>query len=445
MTAPSPFDVSRAIANNVGRGAQTARDENAIERILSQASQSGNPQVLQDSIGKILSQVSPERQGPAMQYLQNAYATVQQKQEKAKAEREGRAAADQAGYTYGAPPQVQAQQTKDTAKSGRLAQYGLGGGQPQGQVASVGGTPVAPNSIQPNQEALPNPVQSPFKKMTDDQLVLASGAPDKEVSEPAKEELKSRQEERKLNREEKTAERTYHSKTSLPAIEAASKVVRAAPSKKGLINQHRRDIDSGNVTGYGQFLADKTGWEIFRNPEAARARSAAKQYFIQSLNSLAAGARPNIFLEQQLSAGQTQIGREEEANQTVLDLMEFTDDLEEQRARYILEEAEKDEKVFGFAKNDVERRADKRMIPYAEQREDEMAYTIRKRHEDELDDEKLVKEVISGNIPNGTPLTLRMANILMLKNNDDEAKAQAEAKRLGFIIPKEQTYTKSRK
>ena len=254
------------------------------------------------------------------------------------------------------------------------------------------------------------------------------------------EDLSFRKEEAKKTEFQK--DREYHTKTSQPIIESATKIVNSAPAKKGLINQHRRDIASGNVSGYGQFVADKTGWEIFRSPEAARSRSAAKQYFIQSLNSLANGARPNVFIEQQLSAGQTQIGREEEANQSVLDLMEFTDDLQEHRARLELQLAKEDEDKYGYPRNDIARRAENMMIPYAEQREDEMAYTIRRRTEEKLSDDDIIKEIYEGKIPQGTPLTPRMANILRIKNNEDLKKAQSEAKRLGLIFPTEETLRK---
>ena len=178
------FLAARDIGNKLGAGIRESRDENAIESILSQASQSGDPQMLQDSIGKILSQVSPERQGVAIQYLQNAYSNVEKRrQEGLRAQ-----AARQGGYDPYAPPQVQAAQVREGAKGKRLAQYGLGaqGGQPaQAQ--------VTPEATQPSQGAPTD--QAPasiFKRLTDDQLVVASGSPDREVSEPAKQELKLR-------------------------------------------------------------------------------------------------------------------------------------------------------------------------------------------------------------------------------------------------------------
>lgn len=110
---PSPFEASRAIGNNIRAGLTQGRDESAIENILSQAMQSGNPEVLQDSIGRILSQVSPERQGAAIQYLQGSLSNVQKKQDMARTEQRERNAAQEAGYTYGAPSQVQTQQIKN--------------------------------------------------------------------------------------------------------------------------------------------------------------------------------------------------------------------------------------------------------------------------------------------------------------------------------------------
>ena len=74
------FQTANQIGTNLSQAFTQRKDENAIESILSQASQSGDPAQLQGAIGKILSQVSPERQGPAIQYLEQVYNNVQQKQ-----------------------------------------------------------------------------------------------------------------------------------------------------------------------------------------------------------------------------------------------------------------------------------------------------------------------------------------------------------------------------
>lgn len=219
------FQIGHNIGSNFSNSIARVKDENAIESILSEAMGTGDPQVLQNSIGKILSQVSPERQNVALQYLQNAHTNILKKQEQKKLEEQGRQAAKEGGYTYGAPPQVQAQQIKGKqlspqekaaqitadAKKERLASvYGSGGSSsPQiagaespGVIASSAVQPPflpgkAPNQPQQPQQAIP---KSPFRDMTEDQLIIASGSEDRQISEPAKQEIRRRQEEIKANK-----------------------------------------------------------------------------------------------------------------------------------------------------------------------------------------------------------------------------------------------------
>lgn len=109
MSSPSPFAVAREIGTNLHKAFREQKDENAIERILSESMQSGDPKVLQNNIGKILSQVSPERQGPALQYIQGLHSNIVKKQEQQQQfERER-----QAGLTPGLAPAVQAQQLRN--------------------------------------------------------------------------------------------------------------------------------------------------------------------------------------------------------------------------------------------------------------------------------------------------------------------------------------------
>lgn len=79
---PSPFEVAQKTSNNLNKSFKRVQDENAIDNILSEAMESGDPEVLHDSIGKILSQVSPERQGLAVQFLQNRMQRIESQKEK---------------------------------------------------------------------------------------------------------------------------------------------------------------------------------------------------------------------------------------------------------------------------------------------------------------------------------------------------------------------------
>jgi hypothetical protein len=293
------------------------------------------------------------------------------------------------------------------------------------------------------------PSEGKFSKISDQDIVEATAIDPtlgKALRDAKDAEVRSFEGKEKEIRRKFEADREYHSKRSDPIINAAEQVVKNAPINRTLIQQQRRDIASGNTSGVIPFLVEKLGLESYRDPESARFKTASKQRFVESIHELGgAGARPNQFIEQQLTSAQPALGRSEEANQGVLDLEEFIEDMKLQRAKYELELAEQDLEKFGYARNDISQRADKMMKDYTEQRQDEMAYDIRKRHEDNLDDTQLVQEIVSGNVPYDTPLTMRVARILMIKNNDDEKKATAEAKRLGFRFPTEKTYSRGTK
>ncbi|MGJ0428485.1 hypothetical protein [Methylobacter sp.] len=280
-----------------------------------------------------------------------------------------------------------------------------------------------------------------FENIPEENIIRAEAMGIKGLGESKQRKIKEKNDIEKAKRQAFESDREYHSKTSEPIIKEATSILKEAPLKKGLIDQQRRDIASGQTSGLIPFLVEKTGADIYRNPESSRFKTASKQRFVESLHQLgAAGARANQFIEQQLVGAQASLGRSEEANQTVLDLEEFVDDLKAERAKIELQLADEDNAKYGYARNDIARRADKKMTEYANQRQEEMAYDIRKRHEQNMSDEDLTKEIIMGNITPDTPLTLRTARILMIKNNDDERKAQAEAKKLGFRLPNEKTY-----
>lgn len=110
MTLPVSFQVAQGIGNNLSRAFTDVKDSNEIDRIL-QESMNGGPEELQNNIAQILSQVSPEKQGTAIQFLQNRMQNIEQKK---KAE-QTRLAETQAGVTPGLHPTLQAQQLRNAA------------------------------------------------------------------------------------------------------------------------------------------------------------------------------------------------------------------------------------------------------------------------------------------------------------------------------------------
>jgi len=289
MTTPSPFMVARDIGNNLGSAFKRVQDENAIEGILSQAMSSGSPEVLQNSIGKILSQVSPERQGMAVQYLQGKLSDIQKKQEQEKQFKREK----DAGLVPGINPTAQAKIYGEQAKSGRLAQYGLGGQQlpSQGQMGQQGQSQYnlpnaqngTPPSLQggehPRAQMQPQSAQSVFRNLNDDQLVQAQSHPDIEVRQGAAAEQKRREAERTINQKEtkrtRDEELQFH-KESQKYDEELFKQTKIAKNQIETIKNIVKAVASGNVTptslasifkGMGQ-IGDKISEALINKDEA---------------------------------------------------------------------------------------------------------------------------------------------------------------------------------
>lgn len=69
MTGPSPFDIARAIGQNIGQYQQDERESSIIDRILNQAQSGGG---YQQAINQLLSsRISPQRQQMALGAIQN--------------------------------------------------------------------------------------------------------------------------------------------------------------------------------------------------------------------------------------------------------------------------------------------------------------------------------------------------------------------------------------
>jgi hypothetical protein len=338
-------------------------------------------------------------------------------------------------------------QTQKTVVSEMLKQQGKESilGQKQSFLNKILNKQTSGNDI--NQESqLPQSEQdNDLSGLSDEDIIQAENMGLKGLREAKNAQITKKTKEEQQKRGEFESDRAFHSKISEPILKAAESTVREAPIKKGLIDQQRRDIASGDTSGIFPFLVDKLGLESFRDPASSRFKTASKERFVASVHELgSSGARANQFIEQQLVAAQAALGRDPEANLSVLDLEEFINDAKTKRSELELEMAEQDIEKLGYAKNDISRRADKLMKPYMEQRQDEMAYDIRKRHEDQMDDQKLTQEIVSKKVTPDTPLTIRAARILMIKNNDDEKAAAAEAKRLGYKIPSDQTYMRQK-
>lgn len=452
MSSPSPFQIGREAGNNFGNAFARVKDENAIERILSEAMGSGDPEALQGSITKILSQVSPERQGPAMQVLQNAYSNVQKrqdqsrlenqkKQEQLRLENQGREAAQQGGYTYGAPPQVQAQQLKDRSKNQRLSQYGLSSDQnvpsnlsnaQNGTNPYSGGIRSVQDGKEENSQLLPNSGQSIFKKLTDDQLVVASGAPDREVSEPAKAELKRRADERGLDQKKTDATRKYHTEISQDILKENEKDAKNLVQSESALGLMENAITGKDLSFWSpDNLAEITGIEAFRSPEGALFKTAGKEFFLGTLTS--AGARPNQFIEQQIVEMLPKIGRSTAANLSVSRAFRNEIDLKKEKVRLTRDLADELESKLGYVPRNIGQIRDQKLKEYADKKQKELNNDLRAfKSIEEKSKQSFMK------VDPGTPISKVVAKAILdqydKKDPDRAKKAAKQAEELGYTF-----------
>lgn len=412
---PSVFQAALGVGTNVSNALRESRDTNAIESILSQAMQSEDPQVLQNSIGKILSQVSPERQQTAIQYLQNAYNNVQKKAEKQQAMQ----AAKEAGYTYGVPDVVAAQQVKDSAKSNRLAQYGLGG---QDQNAAMN-FPDTQGQTQPqNQQG-----QSVFQKLNDNQLVTLTGAPDREVSEPAKAELKRRDEERNLKEKKSESWTKFGMERAKKVLDKTEEIAQSLPIKQTSLKLLNDAISSEKLEWWSlDNLAELTGVEAFRSKEGSIFKTATKEYFLNNISR--AGARPNQWIEQQIADMMTKIGRTTAANLSVSRALQNEVDLDEERVR-LTEEVFNELRSEGKDVGELGPIVNKRLKDFAEKKQDELFNDLRAIKAIDTSEPQTFNKVAEG-----TKISQVMIRALYEAYDKDPSKAAKAARKLGYSI-----------
>lgn len=404
MGSPSPFEVSRTIGNNLAGSFKKVQDENAIESILSEASKSGDPEVLHQTIGKILSQVSPERQGAAIKYIESAYDRVQEKQklnrelEQKEKVRQGEM---EAGVTPGLHPTVQAQQLKNK--------------QPAKAEGGVTAQPVPPAVAQ----AIPK-ILDENKNAKADELAVAfdaSGIP--RIFSNSYIENRRREDESKVKR---------HTDISQKVLEKADTIAEQIPQKKSALGLMKDAIARKDLSFWSfDNLAELTGIEGLRSSEGALFKTAGKEYFLGNLGR--AGARPNQWIEQQISDMLTKIGRSTEANLSVSRALENELDLDEERVRLTETISNDLENKLGYVPRDVGNRVNSQLKMYAERRQKELFNDLRAiKAIGEGKDETFMK------VEEGTPVSKLVAKALLKKYKNDPKIASEEAKKLGYAF-----------
>lgn len=431
MSVPVAIDAARRISDNLGKGIREARDQNNIDRILSEAMKANNPEVFQNSISQILSQVSPENQGTAIQYLQSRYKELKDQQLLEKQTK----AALASGINPHLDPALQKVQYEHMLQNARARSFGLN--LPDQSIIPASDAPAQGSKLAPgtppmmlaqgqNQSNITQqaPEAQGFRALSDDKLVALSGV--KGFSEPAKQELRRRQEERKIQNDLNKEVFKKDLDRSSKILEKADESALALPQKRSALNLMKDAILQKDMSFWsGDNLAEITGIEALRSPEGALFKTAGKEYFLGSIAR--AGARPNQWVEQQISDMLTKIGRSTEANLSVERALQNELDLEEERVRLTNEISDRLRSQGDLSQGKLGSLVHKGLSEFADKKQSEL-----------FNDLRAIKAIAEKNpqiykkVDKGTKVSKVVAQALLKQFNNDPEKAAAEAKKLGY-------------
>lgn len=192
----SPYEHGRQVGMSFGAARQEASDQGNIKSILAEAQASGDPQVLQNSIGRILSSVSKENQPAAINYIQNMMASAQGKQDLARKN----IALQKAGFQPDLPESLNKAVFENKINQEEYNKHFVDMNQPN-QVNQQDLRQLIPgqgNALGQDNAPVQNQQNIPRKRTTEE-LIRASASPNPNIARSALAELKQNQEERKAN------------------------------------------------------------------------------------------------------------------------------------------------------------------------------------------------------------------------------------------------------
>jgi hypothetical protein len=235
------------------------------------------------------------------------------------------------------------------------------------------------------------------------------------------------------------SERTYQSKRAIPFLQKLDESRNSLQEKDQALFLMRDAINQGNLEffykdNFANFLG-KFG-EGLRTAKGAQLINAQKEFLLG--NIARAGARPNMYIEQQISKMLPQIGRSDEANLTVIESFQAQQDLEKKKQEISDQLVEKYEQELGYVPGNISAQVDKITKPYADEYQRRLAYRLRNLQESEMG-EKAMRKKTNSKVPKGTPLTLQMSMMFIEKEGSKEAGIK-KAQKLGYTIPSMDEY-----
>jgi len=235
------------------------------------------------------------------------------------------------------------------------------------------------------------------------------------------------------------SERTYQSQRSMPFMKKMDEERASLDEKDQALFLMTNAIEEGNVTFFSKDnFADFLGkfGEGLRTQKGAQLINSQKEFLLS--NIARAGARPNMYIEQQISKMLPQIGRSDEANLGVVESFKASQDLARKKQQIADELVEKYESELGFVPGNIAAQRDQAAKPYAQEIQSRLAYRLRNLQENEMG-ESAMKRNLNKRVSQGTPLTLQTAQLFFEKEGSKDAVLK-KAKELGYYIPSHEEY-----
>lgn len=304
---------------------------------------------------------------------------------------------------------------------------------------------VSDNLNQMQQQAQNQPAQSPLDKILDKpggpslgefQAIVnlaekANPGSGKTVADYLTNKMKSGDKEAIQIRKENRAAQTDISK----------KAQEQNIGKRTIINDQRRNLNlaldavqSGDVGAFGvNSFADLFGeaGKRFKGAKAIQLDTATKGLLFDNINKVSAKGT-NLWLEKVAKTALPELGKTEEANESLIKIAMANLDIEEKQLDIQDELIQKYIQAGLPVPSNIEKLTNDILQPYAEQVQNKLAYDTRVIYEREKGPNFLGS---LEKVPKGTPLTLEKRDALLKKFGGDKEQVKKIAKQLGYSIP----------
>lgn len=273
----------------------------------------------------------------------------------------------------------------------------------------------------------PRQSKTKIESLPDSKLTALQGHPNQAIQKIADAEAERRKRDRKVFE----VDREFASKRARPFLQKIDEERDAVRQKEFAIDAILTAIETGDNGFFTQDnLANITGIEALRTAKGVQLITGLKEFLLGNIQR--AGARPNQWIEQQIAQMAPKIGRTKEANLTVAKMLKSETDLQRKKIEVTDQITSQMRNQLGFVPENIAQLVDENTKPFALEAQSNLAYDLRKIHEEERG--VTIKD-INKKVPKGTPLTQRAGDFLTEKFQGDVDKAIEQAKRLGYRIP----------